>query len=102
MPVGPPGWTHQMHQEHECEFVSMARALASAEVGFVGWFGVKLLRGVEGFVYFFLGLSRLVGGGEFGGLGKGGLGWCLPLAGGGAGNDRRSSAWEGELCEGFQ
>src|SRR5260221_1254102 len=36
-----------------------------------------------------------------GGLGNGGLGWCLPLAGGGAGNDGRSSTWDGQLCEEF-
>src|SRR5258708_23814871 len=28
-PIGPLGWTCQMHWEHECEFVSMAQVLAS-------------------------------------------------------------------------
>src|SRR5258708_2385135 len=104
MPVGPTGWTHRMHREHKCKFVLMAWVLVSAEAGFVAWLGPKLLRHVEGSALFRPHLSLLLLGGEFGGwgVGKGGVGWCLPLAGGGGGNCRRSSPWEGEWDGGFR
>src|SRR6266436_16419 len=85
MPIGPPGWTCQMCQEHECKFVSMVRALASAEAGFVVWLGPKLLRHVEGSASFHLHLSLLLPGGGFGGggVGKGKVGGGVCLGGGG-------------------
>src|SRR5258707_10601123 len=103
MPIGPPGWTRRMCQEHKCEFVSMAQALASAEAGFVAWIGPKLLRCIEGSASFHPHLLLLLLGGDLGGggLGKGRLGGCLPLAGGGVGNGRRLGAWGGELGEGL-
>src|SRR5258707_12910333 len=99
MPVGPPGWIHRMHQEHGCKFVSMAQVLVSAEAGFVVWIGPKLLRCIEGFASFHPHLLLLLPGG--GNLGNGGLGGCLPLAGGGGGNDRRLRPWEGKLRKGL-
>src|SRR5258708_38194596 len=87
MPVGPPGWTRRMCQEHECEFVSMVQALASAEAGFVAWLGPKLLRHIEGSASFRLHLSLLLPGGDFGGwgVGKRWLGVAFALGWGGGG-----------------
>src|SRR5258708_29445209 len=69
MPIGPLGWTCQMHREHECKFVLMVQVLASAEVDFVAWIGPKLLRHIEGFASFCPHLLLLLPGGEFGGGG---------------------------------
>src|SRR5258708_4135279 len=95
MPVGPPGWTHQMCQEHECEFVLMAWALASAEAGFVAWVGPKVFRGGEGSASVSPHLLLVLPGGGFwgggGGESGGGVGFGLWWGGGGSGGGGR---WE--------
>ena len=95
MPAGPPGWIHRMHQECGCEFVLAVQGLAPVEVGSGVWIGPMLPGCIEGVAPFHLHLRG-------GGLGGGGVWWCLPLAGGEVGDDRGSGAWKGELHEGFQ
>src|SRR5258708_1409633 len=88
MPIGPPGWTHRMCQEHKCKFVSMAQVPASAEVGFVAWIGPKLLRHVEGSASFHPHLLLLLLGGGIWGVGgweKEGWGGACPWLGEGRG-----------------
>src|SRR5258708_16375237 len=98
MPIGPPGWTCRMHQEHECEFVSMAQVLASVEVGFVVWIGPKSLRHIEGFASFCLHLSLLLPGGGIWGVGgweMEGWGGACPWLGGRQGMLEGQALWGG-------
>src|SRR5260221_11873523 len=99
MPAGPLGWIHQMHREPGCEFELAAWELVPAELGSGPWIGPTLPRRVGDVAPFCPHLSLLLLlGGDLGCGGLGGGGWCLPLAGGGAGDAKGWGTWQGKLA----
>src|SRR5260221_14746555 len=98
MLTGPPGWSHQMHQEHRCKFALTVQGLASAEADSGAWIDLTLPRHVGGVAPFCLHLLLLLplGGGGFGGMCGG-----FPLDGGGGGDGGGLSSWKGVLDEGL-